>query len=242
MYYTIRSFSNPKKSIEIDTEDKSEILDLVNSIDYSKKFELILVKNGNSINIINEANEYVIYFTKGDSIDFPSLSYPKNKKGLVLEIFKEFIKEEKSNKTEKRFIDFKNKKKALETKRFNEWKIGYEEKRRKERFNLLKPAFITIFLLLFIFYVGHLFFTENYKFIGQKTAIINGFVFQSGKTHLGRGVYRQKIKYNYTFEGKHFESSKILFKNLGYKKKGDSIQLKISVSNPERNKVLGFYK
>lgn len=241
MYYTIRYFSNSEKSIEIDTEIDSEILDHVNSIDFSKNFELVLVKNEDSINIINEANEYVIYFTKGDRIDFPSLSYPKNKNEIVLDIFKEFIKEENSKKTEKRFLEFKNKKKALETKKFNEWKIGFEEKRRKERFDFLKPLFITVFILVFISYFGHLLFTGDYKFIGHETTNLHGIIFQTGNTHLGRGVYVQNIKYSYQFNNKNFESSKVLYWNDIERKKGDSIKLKISVSNPEKNKILEFY-
>ena len=199
------------------------------------------MKSEDSLSIINDLKEFTINFTKGDNIDFSPLIYSKNKKKLVLEIFKEFIKEDSSKKTEKRFLDVKNKKKALETKRFNEWKIGFEEKRRKERFEFLKPLFITVFILVFVSYFGHLFYTGDYKFIGQETTSVNGIIVQNGKTHLGRGVYAQKIKYNYQFNNENFESSKVFFINVGERKKGDSIKLKISVTNPERNKILEFY-
>lgn len=240
MYFTIQ-YSNPQTFFEIDTENPTKVLNQINSINFAKKFELILVKSEDSLSIINDLKEFTINFTKGDNIDFSPLIYSKNKKKLVLEIFKEFIKKDSSKKTEKRFLDFKNKKKALETKRFNEWKIGFEEKRRKERFEFLKPLFITVFILVFVSYFGHLFYTGDYKFIGQETTSVNGIIVQNGKTHLGRGVYAQKIKYNYQFNNENFESSKVFFINVGERKKGDSIKLKISVTNPERNKILEFY-
>lgn len=240
MYFTIQ-YSNPQTSFEIDTENPTEVLNHINSINFARKFELILVKNEDSLNIINDLKEFTINFTKGDSIDFPPLKYSKNKKELVLEIYKEFIKEENSKKTEKWFLDVKNKKKALETKRFNEWKIGFEEKKRKERFDFLKPLFITVLILVFISYFGYLLFTGDYKFIGQETTNLNGIIFQTGDTHLGRGVYVQKIKYRYQFNNENFESSKVLYWNDVERKKGDSIKLKISVPNPERNKILEFY-
>lgn len=84
-------------------------------------------------------------------------------------------------------------------------------------------------------------YTGEYKFIAQKTGTVNGIIYQPEQTHLGRGVYVQKIKYSYRFNDKDYHGSKILYRSTGVRKKGDSLQLKISKSNPERHKILGFY-
>ena len=125
--------------------------------------------------------------------------------------------------------------------KYNRWKKKYDMQREKERYNFLRPLSITFFLVAIITLISYGLYSGEYKFIAQKTETINGVIYQPDRTHLGKGVYVQKVKYSYRFNSKEYHGSKILFRSTSEKKKGDSLQLKISKSNPERHKVLGFY-
>ena len=126
-------------------------------------------------------------------------------------------------------------------KKYDQWKKSYEIRRKKERYDFLKPLSITFLIVLIIAGVTYGLYSGEYKFIAQKTETVNGIIYQPERIHLGKGVYAQKIKYTYRFNNKDYFGSKILYISTGEKKKGDSLKLKISKSNPQRNKVLGFY-
>ena len=125
--------------------------------------------------------------------------------------------------------------------KFDRWKKSYDIQRGKERYDFLKPLIVTIFLMVIITAISYSIYSGEYKFIAQKTDTVKGVIYQPETTHLGRGVHVQKIKYAYRFNNKDYYGSKVLYRSSGEKKKGDSIKLKISTSNPERHKVIGFY-
>lgn len=125
--------------------------------------------------------------------------------------------------------------------KYDQWKKSYDIRREKERYDFLKPLSLTFFLVAIIAVIFYGLYSGEYKFIAQKTDTVNGVIYQPERTHLGRGVYVQKIKYSYRFNNENYHGSKVLFRSTGVRKKGDSLKLKISTSNPERHKILGFY-
>lgn len=129
----------------------------------------------------------------------------------------------------------------LEQKKYLTWKKKYDEKKRNERFDFLKPIFITFLILITLGLSVQLWISGEYKFIGQRTETIHGKVIQSTTTHLGKGMHLPKIYYSYTFENVAYEDTKIIFKDQHPIMAGDSLQIKISKDNPERNKITVFY-
>ena len=125
--------------------------------------------------------------------------------------------------------------------KYNQWKKSYDIRREKERYDFLKPLSITFFLMAMITVIFYYIYSGEYKFIAQKTVTVNSVIYQPERTHLGKGVHVQKIKYSYRFNNKDYYGSKVLFRSSGVRKKGDSLKLKISESNPERHKIIGFY-
>lgn len=125
--------------------------------------------------------------------------------------------------------------------KYDRWKKSYDIRREKERYDFLKPLSLTFFLVAIITVISYGVYSGEYKFIAQKTGTVYGIIYQPERTHLGRGVHVQKIKYSYRFNNKDYHGSKVLFRSTGVRKKGDSLKLKISKSNPERHKILGFY-
>lgn len=125
--------------------------------------------------------------------------------------------------------------------KYDQWKKSYDIRREKERYDFLKPLSITFFLVVIITLFFYSIYSGEYKFIAQKTGTVNAIIDQPERTHLGRGVHVQKIKYSYRFNNKDYHGSKVLYRSSVVRKKGDSLKLKISESNPERHKVIGFY-
>mgnify|MGYP006132577093 CR=1 FL=1 len=128
-----------------------------------------------------------------------------------------------------------------EKEKFKKWKIEYKKKKKKEKFYFLKPIFITL-LIISIFGISYYFWnSEEYKFIFNETKIIKAEIIETKMVHFGKGYYYQKLIFEYEFNNKKFNGEKTIGKRVRLRKVGDLIQLKISIENPERNKVLGYY-
>lgn len=130
---------------------------------------------------------------------------------------------------------------STDKQRFESWKIQYDQKRKKQRYYFLKPIGWTMLIVLLLSGIFYSVYSEEYKFFFQRTEKINAHIYRTDRSHLGKGVYVQKVFFTYEFENTRYKNSNILLKNTSVKRKGDSLLIKISKSNPDKYKIIGFY-
>lgn len=124
---------------------------------------------------------------------------------------------------------------------YEDWKIKYDQKRKKEKYNFLKPIFFTLLVMSVIAVSFYYWKTDEYKFIFKKTDFVNAKISDTKMVHFGKGYYFQKLIFEYSYNGKSYKGSEEIGKRVGIRKIGDSIKLKITVENPKINKVIGYY-
>tara|TARA_R110002051_G_C8427583_1_gene452925 strand:- start:2 stop:406 length:405 start_codon:yes stop_codon:yes gene_type:complete len=128
-----------------------------------------------------------------------------------------------------------------EKEKFEKWKVKYQKKKEKEKFNFLKPIIITALIISIIGISFYYWNSEEYKFIFDKTKIVKAEIIETKMVHIGKGYYHQMLIFEYEYNNQKFKGEKTIGKRVGLKKIGDILQLKISIENPERNKVLRYY-
>lgn len=233
-------YKNSKGFREFDSEDPQTILKQIESLDFSKDFEIVLAKDHCALNLFNSAHERYLYYST-DDMDYEKLRFELNEKSKILGIFKQYILQSDLSKTESFFIEHDKRSKIEAKRKFEQWKINYDERKKKERFDFLKPIAITALIIVIFSGIIYGIYTEEYKFIFQKTDHVNAVIYQTGSSHLGKGVYVQRINFTYTFDNIEYKDSELLFRNETVRKKGDSLLLKISKAHPNRHKIIGFY-
>ncbi len=240
MFYSL-IYSDSRSIPEIDTQDKQLVLDQIGSLDFSEDFELLLVKDNTCLNFYNYPKERYLLFNESEKNDYPKLDFKAEHNDEIRRILEQFINEDNLSFTEKIFVDHERKIETIKKNRFDNWKTQYEIKRKNERFEFLKPIALTLFIFSIISGMIYLIYSEEYKFIAHETQMVNAIIFETGRSHIGRGVHVQKIKYSYNFKHKTYKDYKILIRNTKEKRIGDSLRLKISKLKPKRNKIIGFY-
>ncbi len=94
---------------------------------------------------------------------------------------------------------------------------------------------ITLLFLTFLCRYLDLFWLEQ-------TARSKGVITKASPYHLGKGVYFQKAYYQFQVGTKEYNGVFTATKSHGIQTKGDSILIEYVISNPSRNKVIGFYR
>ncbi|MEN8187401.1 MAG: hypothetical protein ABFR05_09755 [Bacteroidota bacterium] len=128
----------------------------------------------------------------------------------------------------------------MEKEKFEKWKAEYEIQQEKERYKFLKPIIVTFLLSGVLAIMGYYLYTGEYRFIGQKTIIIEAEIIETNMFHMGKGYYLHNLKYEYEFQNEKFQDYKKMGKKYGRMEKGDLIKIKISTKHPERNKYIGL--
>lgn len=105
-----------------------------------------------------------------------------------------------------------------------------------------RRAIYTIIIALILIIVGYLWYTDELQFIGQNTHLTKAKVTETSLHHIGKGYYMQTVQYEFEFDKKKYHSEFEVGKILGKQKPDDFIQIKFSTYNPNRSKVIGFYK
>ena len=229
------------KVYEYNSDIISKISEKKNSFDLTSKFELTISKETTSLHIYRIQNNYHLSL-----IEFSEKSQERT--GIKIEslvivnnFIDNYINELDFKVTKNSIEKYSITKKKEKKENFNKWKIEYEKKREKEKFDFLKPILITLGIV-FIFGISFYYWnSEEYKFIFNETDFVKAEITETKMVHAGKGYYYQKLIFEYEFENKKFYGEKTVGKRVGRKKIGDLIKLKISTENPERNKVLGYY-
>ena len=165
------------------------------------------------MNLFNSNRERYLYYSTDNILDYEKLSFELNQKSKILEILKQYILQSDSNQTESFFIEHDKHSKLEAKRKFEQWKINYDKRKKKERFDFLKPIGITAILFVISSGIIYGIYSEEYKFVFQKTENVNAVIYKTGWSHLGKGYHVQKIEFSYKFDNTEYNDSKILFRN-----------------------------
>jgi hypothetical protein len=100
-------------------------------------------------------------------------------------------------------------------------------------------TFGIIFIGIFIFLAINNF--ELPKFFIGETKTVKGIIFETGLRPGIKGIgYYQEVEFFYSVNGNWYSDSFTVNNKYQIQKKGNNIVLKVSVSHPDRFKVLGF--
>jgi len=148
---------------------------------------------------------------------------------------------EQNNQTKTFFENLTKKNKEREKEKYEKWRVQYKEEQQLERKkNKVKYVIIAISILMLV-YVGKLFYTGDYKFLGHKTSFINAVVYDTGWHHYGAGFYYQKLFFEYKYNNTIYKDVVIIGRRIGKKEVGDSIRLKISKSDPKNYEIKSYF-
>lgn len=241
MYLQYYSYKEDKV-YEYNSEIISKILKKKNSFDFTSKFEFIISKELTSLHVFGNDNNYHLSLIEFDEKSQESTGIKIKSLEKVNHFIDNYINELDSKVTKNSIEKFSIFKKNEEKENFKKWKVKYEKNKEKERFDFLKPILIT-FGIVFIFGVSFYYWnSEEYKFIFSKTDFVKAEIIETKMVRAGKGYYYQKLIFEYEFDNKKFNGDKTIGRRVGIKKIGDFIKLKISTQDPDRNKVVGYYK
>ena len=237
-YYSFKE----DKIYEYDSDIISKISEKKNSFDLTSKFELSISKETTTLHIYKIENNYHLSLIKFNEKSQERTGIRIEKLEVVNSFIDNYINELDFKVTKNSIEKYSVLKKEEEKENYKKWKVNYEKRRKKEKFNFLKPIFITLGIVL-IFGVSFYYWnSEEYKFIFNTTDFVKAEIIETKMVHAGKGYYYQKIIFEYEFNNKQFKGSKTIGKRVGKRKVGDFIKLKISKENPKKNKVVEYYK
>ncbi len=229
------------KVYEYNSDVISKISEKKNSFDLTSKFELSISKETSTLHIYKIENNYHLNFIKFNEKSQERTGINIQKFEVLNKFIDNYINELDYKVTKKSIEKYSELKKEEEKENFNKWKVEYEKKKEREKFDYLKPILIT-FGIVFIFGTSFYYWnSEEYKFIFSETKFIKAKIVETKMVHAGSGYYYQKLTFEYKFQNEIFKGEKTIGKRVGRRKIGDLIKLKISTKKPERNKVIAYY-
>ena len=240
MYLNIH-FRKTKEVVEFESDSTEKILTTLKGIDFVDPFYLIMYKEEVFMTLDYDGEFCLLEFINRTNEVFQDMKINRENSSSVRQILKHFVTENDSFITAKSFRDHKDEQVRIEKEKYNNWKVKYDKQRKNRRFYYLKPLAIAILITLTIVVVAYYSLTGEYKFIGQNTEFVRAEIVKIEIVRFGGRYYYQRIFYNYKFNSMNYQDSAIIDKRIGKRKIGDIIQIKFSVSYPERSKVLGHY-
>ena len=101
-------------------------------------------------------------------------------------------------------------------------------------FNIL----ISILISVLLFYIISLFWNDEVRFFGRKTATEKAVITNTKFKQRGRSGYYQKVSYKFIYNEKVYETYFWANKFIGEQFVGDSINVKFQVSDPTNSKYI----
>lgn len=100
----------------------------------------------------------------------------------------------------------------------------------------------TLVMVLGLFYFGIMNFNEPTFFFWEETAKTKATITDERFWHFGRGYYYQEITFEYKIGDEVYTGKHNVGRQQGKKAVGDKIQVQYSVSSPEKNELVGYYR
>ena len=138
-YYSFKE----DKVYEYNSDIISKISEKKNSFDLTSKFELSISKETTSLHIYRIENNYHLSLVEFNEKSQERTGIKIESLGIVNNFIDNYINELDFKVTKKSIEKYSLEKKKGEKEKFNKWKIEYEKKREKEKFDFLKPILIT---------------------------------------------------------------------------------------------------
>jgi hypothetical protein len=147
---------------------------------------------------------------------------------------------ENENVTRELFYKLTLQNKEEEKIKYEKWKREYSQSKVLNKSKFIKNFIVGLSLISLALYVSNLFYTGDYKFIGQETEIIKAEIYKTNWAHAAGGGYHQRIYYKFKCEGKSYNDITRINKFVGERKIGDKMLLKVSKSDPMRYVILEY--
>ena len=71
---------------------------------------------------------------------------------------------------------------------------------------------------------------------------VGGIIVKTGKTHVGRGYYKQVLYYTYSINDSTYSARMETGKRYGLRNEGDSVKVEYEIAQPEKSEIIAFYK
>lgn len=237
LYYSYQE----DKYYEYNSKTVSKIFEKKNSLNFNCSFELSISKESNSIHIFKNEKIYHLNLIEFQENSQERIGIRIDNLETLNKFIDTYINELDCRVTKNSIEEYHSLEKKREKEKFDNWKVKYQKKRKKEKYNSLKPIFATLLIITLLGVSFYYWSSEEYKFIFSKTNFIKAEIVETKMVHAGSGYYYQKLTYQYEFNNKKFKGEKTIGRSVGVRDIGDFIKLKISIKNPERNKVVGYY-
>ncbi|MBG7611470.1 hypothetical protein IU405_04320 [Polaribacter sp. BAL334] len=181
------------KVYEYNSNIVSKILEKKNSFDFTSKFELSIVKETTSLHIYRIENNYHLSLIEFNEKSQERTGIKIENLGIVNNFIDNYINELDFKVTKNSIEKYSIVKDKEDKEKFKKWKIEYEKKREKEKFDFLKPILLTLGII-FIFGISFYYWnSEEYKFIFSKNDFVKAEIIDIKMVHIGKGYYYKKI-------------------------------------------------
>jgi hypothetical protein len=129
-----------------------------------------------------------------------------------------------------------------EKRNYKKWKQEFYQNRKKENIDEIRRVIIALLVIIALSILSYYWYTDELKFLMQKTEYSQAKIVNTQMRHIGRGYYLQYVTYEFDFKNKIYTGTYRAGKGLGKQEIGNFIKVKFSTSNPNRSKMIGNYK
>lgn len=110
-----------------------------------------------------------------------------------------------------------------------------EAKVRRDNKSYAIKKYLLASLVMLLIYFGYNVAMGNYKFLGRETAITEAIVSSTKMRYIGKGYYKQMVKYQFSIEGQVYTGEFLAGQIEGRHTIGQQIEVKYAVDSPEIN-------
>lgn len=230
-----------RQEIEFESDNINNIIEKIITFDLYDRFE-IQISNSNSALLIKKYNSiyyFNLFFEEEENKN--RIGIQSNDYTFFETVLNKYLEEDKIDELKEIFTNFKKLQKDIEISKYNKWKKEYEVSNKSKKRRIVKNSLLLSILILFTILIGYLFFSEEYKFIGQSTHYVKAEIIEIKNIDIPPHHFVQKIKFKYLVENKNFYGETKIGKSVGIRYIGDKIKIKISKKHPRNYKIIGYY-
>lgn len=115
----------------------------------------------------------------------------------------------------------------------DEWRSRLKASKKAER----RQNLIVLGVMVMVPLIVYLWWTDDLKFLGRRTKLVPAAVTKVTDVDLGRRYYYQEAEFEYIVDGETYEVTFDIWKNRHPVREGDTLMLKIAVSNPSISRL-----
>ena len=220
---------------ELESSSRKEILKSLNLVMKERSYQVQVYKNSKDF-IFFQLDEHVLisHFNYNDKTYYRGSK--TNPYESMIKTVDLYLSHQGSTVLERDFKNEEEQKRKYEKEKYETWKKGYTKQLKKEKKLNIQRTILVSAIIGFIAIFAYLIWIDELRFLGRETEKINAVIIKTGLYHIGKGYYKQRVTYQFEFQGQNHIGRFNAGRRLGFQQKGDSVRVKFVTSNPEISK------